>query len=323
MKLATVGTSNITRLFLSAVSKVEDMALTAVYSRSEEKAIDFMKEHGAKAYFTDLSEMAQSDLFDSVYIASPNRFHASQSRLFLEHGKNVLCEKPMTTTKAEEEALYALAKDRGLIYAEAIMSIHTPAFQRLREELKTIGTIRTVTLNFCQLSSKYPAYLRGEKPNIFNPEMHAGCLMDIGVYNIYLAAALFGKPEKILSDAVFLDAGADAAGSAILKYNGFSVNLIYSKVAGSRVPSEILGDQGNIRIESVSQLTGIQKITEEKSVCLAPSVISRDEIMGAEARFFRDTVKNGDSDAYAFAKKTSLLVREITDEIRRQNGFPF
>ena len=322
MKLGSIGTSNITRMFLSAAKAAGGIEHTAVYSRSYENGIRFAKETGG-CVFTDLLEMAESDLIDAVYIASPNRFHYAQSKVFLEHGKHVLCEKPLTTTKAQEEELIVLAEGEGLVYSEAIMSIHTPAFETLRGALAKIGTVRTANLVFCQLSSRYQGFLSGIRQNIFDPELHAGCLMDIGVYNVYLAAALFGKPREVFSDAVFLSTGADGSGSAVLRYDGLTVNLIYSKVGQNYAPSEIIGDEGTLQIGSVSQLTGIELITKDGTQTLVEKTKTRDEVMGAEAAYFRDTVQNGYNDAYEFAKQTSLTVREITDTIRRQNGFPF
>ena len=323
MKYGSIGTSWICQAFLSAAAKQKGLEYTAAYSRSKETGTAFAMKNGAKTVFTDLNEMAKSDLIDAVYIASPNRFHYEQSKLFLLNGKHVLCEKPMTTTKEQEAELISLAERNGLVYTEAIMSIHTPAFKTLRQAVREIGTIRTVNFVFCQLSSKYPAFLEGKNPNIFNPELHTGCLMDIGVYNVYLAAALFGKPDRIISDAVFLPSGADASGTALLKYGDMTVNLIYSKVGQSYAPSEIIGDRGTISIASVSQLTGIELIKKDNRSILAAHDISRDEIMGAEAAYFIDAIEHGTTDEYFFARDTSLLVREITDEIRRRNGFPF
>ena len=323
MKIGSVGTSKITGMFLSAAKKAGGIEIAACYSRDPDTAEAFARKHGAEHAFWDLEAMAKSDAIDAVYIASPNSLHYEQSRLFLMNGKHVLCEKPMTTLKAQEEALIGLAQSRGLICTEAIMSIHTPAFAALKNAVEQIGRIRTVNLVFCQLSSKYPAYLAGKQPNIFNPAFHTGCLMDIGVYNIYLAAALFGKPDDVVSDAVFLDSGADAAGTAILKYGDMRVNLIYSKVGQSYAPSEIIGDEGTVSIGSVSQLTGIRLTKGGTTVLLAEDEKTRDEVMGAEAAFFRDTVENGRNEEYEFAERTSLLVREITDTIRRQNRFPF
>ncbi|MBR3768473.1 MAG: Gfo/Idh/MocA family oxidoreductase [Clostridia bacterium] len=325
MKYATIGTSWITEKFISAANTVPDMNLTAIYSRDEKKAHDFAAKHGAKLFFTDLTQMAQSTQFEAVYIASPNVCHYEQSKLLLSHGKNVICEKPATTTKKQMEELIAIAEKNNLIYCEAIMTIHADGFNIIRKKLQDLGKIRSAHFDFYQLSSKYQAYTEGKKPNIFNPDMHTGCLMDIGVYNLYLAAALFGRPTKIISDAVKLPNDCDAAGSAILKYENLSVTLNYSKVGQTYSYSEIIGDKGTLMFSSVSQLTGVYFKHKEISETLVPEEVSRDEIMSGEIRFFLNmcTTRDFNNTEYLFSKNTALTVREICDTIRKDNGFCF
>ena len=325
MTYATVGTSWIAEKFVSAAKTVPGMALAAVYSRAEETGRAFAAKTGAPKVYTDLAALAADPAVDSVYIASPNRFHYEQSRMMLEAGKHVICEKPATVSEEEMRGLYELAENHGLIYTEAIMSVHTEAFPIVTDTLAKLGRVRTARLDFCQLSSKYPLYLAGKDPNIFNPAMCAGCLMDIGVYNLYLAAALFGRPDAILSDAVFLDNGADAAGAAILRYPGLCVSLCYSKVGQQHAPSEITGDEGTLSIGSISQLTGVRLIAPEKTALLVPDDLSRDDVMRGEAAFFLRMTETKDytDPAYLFAKQTALTVREMCDTVRRQNGFLF
>ncbi len=325
MKYATIGTSWITEKFISSAKTVDNMNLTAIYSRNEAKAAEFAEKHGCSTFFTDLSKMAESDCFEAVYIASPNVCHYEQSKLFLLNGKNVICEKPATTTKEQMEELIALAEQNNLIYCEAIMTIHTDGFDAIKANLSRIGNIRSAHFDFYQLSSKYPLYLDGRNPNIFNPEMHTGCLMDIGVYNLYLCVGLFGKPERIISDTVFLPNRCDAAGTSIFRYNDKSAVLNYSKVGQTYSHSEIIGDTGTILIESVSQLTGLYFKHKDMTECLIPDEVSRDEIMSGEIKFFKKMCDNKDfaDKAYIFAKKTALDVREVCDTIRKDNGFLF
>lgn len=325
MKIATVGSSWITEKFLSGALGTGKIELEAVYSRSEEKGRAFAQKYGKEKIYTSLEEMANDGTIDGVYIASPNRLHFEQSMHFLTHGKNVICEKPATTTESEMREVIKTAKNRNLIYTEAIMPMYVPAFSTLKSAVDEIGKIRICNIVYCQLSSKYPALLRGENPNIFNPEMHTGALADIGVYNVFVAAGLFGEPNKITSKCTFLDTGADGQGTAILTYGDMSVNLIFSKVGQSYSPSEIIGDEGTISIGSVSLLTGIDLTQNGERKNLVPENISRDEIMGAEASAFADAV-NGCADAIGKidrVNETALIVRRICDEIRRQNSFPF
>lgn len=84
------------------------------------------------------------------------------------------------------------------------MMLHLPARAVLHRALSRIGRIHTARLDFSQLSSKYPLYLAGKNPNIFNPEFATGCLMDLGIYCVYAALDLFGLPDSLEASAGFL-----------------------------------------------------------------------------------------------------------------------
>ena len=109
IRYGIIGTGWITEAFLAGAAGVPGMALRAVCSRSEERGREFAARHGADLVFTDPARMAASPDIDAVYIASPNVLHAAQSRLFLENGKHVLCEKPLAARPEEVESLQALA----------------------------------------------------------------------------------------------------------------------------------------------------------------------------------------------------------------------
>ncbi len=324
MKIAVIGTSWITEKFIAGVRFNGLAKIGGVYSRTEAKGREFAEKLNIQNVYTSLDALAVSDM-DAVYIASPNSLHYSQTKLMLEHGKHVICEKPATTTEDEMRELLALADKNNLIYTEAIMSMYVPAFDILKEQIAKIGNIRTANIVYCQLSSKYPAFLEGQNPNIFNPEFHTGCLADIGVYNVFLAAGLFGLPEKIISKSTFLTSGADSQGTAVLVYPDKTVNLVYSKVGQSFSPSEFIGDTATVSVNAVSQLTGIDFIDKNGRTNIVDYNIARDEIMSYEADCFIMGC-NGDTKAKEKIKsvnKTALEVRRISDEIRKQNNFPF
>lgn len=101
VRFGIVGTNWITERFLKAALQVEDFQLTAVYSRTEEKAKEFAAKYGVERTFTDLKTMAASGEIDAVYIASPNSLHAEQSILFMKNNVHVLCEKPVASNTKE------------------------------------------------------------------------------------------------------------------------------------------------------------------------------------------------------------------------------
>jgi len=325
MKYAVVGTGWITRSFIAGASLTKNMTLSAIYSRTEQRGREFAEECGANVpIYTNLSEMAKHSGAEGVYIASPNSLHYEQSKLFLDNGLHVLCEKPITVTSAQLRELSELARNRGLVYAEAILMMHLPAREIIKQAMHCIGKISTAHFDFSQLSSKHGQFKAGELPNIFNLKMATGCLMDLGLYCVYAAIDLFGRPKKITSSAGFLSSGADGYGSAILDYSDKQVTLTYSKTGESRAGSEILGDEGTITMESVSRLANIHLITKDNKELLFGE-ISKADLMSYEAAAFA----NYAADVPAARKQldmlteTALTVCEVMEEIRRQCGIRF
>lgn len=256
VKYSVIGTSWITRSFIEGASLHEELILDGVYSRSPEKGKAFAEETGARRVFTDFDALLHSET-DLVYVASPNVCHFEQCKALLLNNKHVICEKPITITLAEYKELCEIADSRGLVYFEAIMYMHSPARAVLKKAVSEIGRIQSANIDFSQLSSKYPALIRGENPNIFNPEMKTGALNDLGIYCVYPVVDIFGMPKEIIPCQHFLFTGADGSGSAVFKYDDKIVNITYSKVGQSRGVSQIMGDLGTVTIGSISQTDNI------------------------------------------------------------------
>ncbi len=314
VKLATIGTSAITQQFLEACSVTGRFEFSACYSRSAERAEDFSRRYGFSRTYTDLEEMAKDPEVEAVYIASPNALHIPQSRLFLEHGKHVLCEKPIATSEAAYLELLKLADSKGLIYMEAIISRHAPGRAALLEAVGRIGTITQARIDFCQRSSRYDRVLAGEQVNIFDMSLAAGTLMDLGVYCVYGALDLFGEPLDVKASAAYLPNGADIAGSTLLTYPGFLATLSYSKAGLGVCGTEIIGDRGVVRVGSISQYGDVRLVMDGTEILLAP-MPNRNEAMGAEANVFADFLE-GKKDGYFEVCRLATQVHRCMDRIK-------
>ncbi|VTR55054.1 1,5-anhydro-D-fructose reductase [Serratia fonticola] len=108
IRFAVVGTNWITERFIDAAHESGKMRLTAIYSRKLEQAQAFGANYPVEHFFDSLEALAQSDVIDAVYIASPNSLHCQQSLLFLSHKKHVICEKPLASNLREVEQLGGL-----------------------------------------------------------------------------------------------------------------------------------------------------------------------------------------------------------------------
>lgn len=322
MKYGVIGTGWIAKSFIDGARMLTNAEFTAVYSRTEESGGKFASDNNIPLVYTDINEFAKGD-FEAVYIASPNRLHYEQSKLMLQSGKHVICEKPITVEPEELSELQTLAKQKDLIYVEAIMYMFNPARELLRDAIKKIGRITSVHFDFSQLSSKYPAYVRGELPNIFNPALATGCLMDLGIYCVYPALDLFGLPEKTTACAHFMESGADGSGNAALLYADKLINFTYSKLGQDRLGSQIFGDEGTITIESISKLTNMKLIAKNGDIQEIIGDVEKEKLMGYEAVGFEHFIAHPDDPYYAVTSKRALQVSTLMKEIRTLSGIEF
>ncbi|QKJ57581.1 Gfo/Idh/MocA family protein [Serratia fonticola] len=320
IRFAVVGTNWITERFIDAAHESGKMRLTAIYSRKLEQAQAFGANYPVEHFFDSLEALAQSDVIDAVYIASPNSLHCQQSLLFLSHKKHVICEKPLASNLREVEQLVACAREHQVVLFEAFKSAHLPNFLILQQALPKIGKLRKAFINYCQYSSRYPRYLAGENPNTFNPHFSNGSIMDIGYYCVASTVALFGAPKSVLASATLLDTGVDAHGSVCLNYGDFDVVISHSKVSNSDIPSEIQGEEGTLVIEKISEAQGVVLTPrgENSQVLTQPQHINT---MLYEAQVFAELVEKQQVEHEGL--ENSLIVASLLTEIRRQTGVVF
>ena len=301
IKYSVIGTSWITKSFIEGANLYEDLSLDGVYSRSFEKGSAFAEETGAKRVFTNFNDLVSSDT-NLVYVASPNVCHYEQCKTLLSNGKHIICEKPITITAEDFSELCNIANEKNLVYFEAIMYMHTPLRQVLKDAVSKIGNIRSATIDFSQLSSKYQALKNGELPNIFNPDMKTGALNDLGIYCVYPVIDLFGMPERITPVQHFLHTGADGSGSAAFEYSDKLVTITYSKVGQSRSASQIMGDEGTVTVESISKLDNIKLYNNNGEETILNGETHKKYLMGNEAKSAIDFIIN--------RKETDNFLRE-------------
>lgn len=322
IRLGVIGTNWITERFLEAAHQTGKLQLTAVYSRTEEKAKQFAGKYAVDTTFTRLSAFFESDAYDAVYIASPTALHAEQAIKAMTHKKHVLVEKPMASNVREVEKMLAVAEKEGVVLMEAMKTTHLPNFTLVKALIEDIKPVRRIIANFCQYSSRYDRYKAGEVLNAFKPELSNGSLMDIGIYTIYPIIQLLGKPTTIQASAVMLDSGVDGSGTVLLHYDTCEANLIFSKITNSALPSEIQGENGSIVIEKWSDMLGIHLVDKagNKTECSKEQLTNS---MYYEAMHFAELIEKDQTESDINTFDTSLWTMKVLDEARRQVGVVF
>lgn len=325
IKLATIGTSWITKQFIEAVLKTGKYTVTKVYSRNLRKAQDFAQEVACGQGVDNFNDLYGPDV-DMVYIASPNALHFEQAMQMLEHGKHVIVEKPQVETVKQWEQLHQLAKEKNLYVFDAVRHIHTDNYRYLyelvtREIQNTDYPFLGGHFSLGQYSSKYDLYIKsmetGETgPNIFNPEFSGGSLMDLGVYPLYIALGLFGPPHSFTYHYVPGSNDIDVMGTLVLDYEQFMMSIFISKGVYSRQKNEIYIQDKTIEISHISELTQIQLLDRQDQVLDAFNK-ETDNPMIDEANFFADTF-NGviSEDIYLECEQLSYQVIHILEALR-------
>ncbi|XP_030622479.1 trans-1,2-dihydrobenzene-1,2-diol dehydrogenase-like [Chanos chanos] len=308
-----------------------DHKLAAVASRSLERAQEFAQRHGISKVYGSYMELAQDPnigvcLFtDIVYLGVLHTQHMEVGLLFLNAGKNVLCEKPFAMNSKQVQQLISASKENNVFLMEAIWSrcfpVHTEVSRLLAEG--TLGEVKMVKAYFGSPQLHIPRSV--EK------ELGGGALLDIGVYCLQFVLMVFKgeKPESVHATGVRLDSGVDESMVVVLKYSGnrmawcaFSIGVAMLNEA------TISGTKGNIRIPAPmwcpTSLVLNGKETQypipEPSM---PLNFTNSTGLRYEAEEVRQCLLKGLKESTKMPLADSSLLTEIMDEARRQVGVVF
>lgn len=247
MKVGFLGTGMIVKDLMHTIDQIplEKKYLLGTDATREETE-QIATDNHFDGTFYDYDELLEADI-DTVYVALPNFLHYAFAKKALEAGKNVICEKPVTSNYEEFRVLRNLAEEKHLMLFEAMNIHYMPSFQAVKEKLNELGNIRIVSLNYSQYSSRYDRFKAGVTLPVFDPKKSGGALMDLNVYNIHFVIGLFGKPQNVHYQANVVK-GIDTSGILTLTYPDFQVVCIGAKDCKAPVLSTIQGDEGNIEI---------------------------------------------------------------------------
>lgn len=319
VKLGVIGTNFVSDWLCESVAASRGIECAAVYSRTEEKGGEFAAKHGIPAVYTDMEAFLSSDI-DAVYIASPNFLHYPQATEAVRHGKHVLAEKPACLNRRQFENLAAEAERAGVVVLEAMRPGHDPAMETARAAIGRIGAVRRAVFDFCQYSSRYDRYRRGEILNAFNPALGNAALMDIGVYAVHCCIMLFGRPDAVYARSVILPNGMEGMGTAFLTYADMQAEIVWSKITDSVNPSVITGEDGAVIL---GKLSTVESVVLKQRGGVETDLTGRrpENNMIFEIADFVSAVR-GETDPAPWIRNTALTL-EIMDEVRRQSGIVF
>lgn len=245
-----LGTAGIAKgQTIPGMQQAENCTLYAIAGRDPEKVKAFQEQFGFEKSYTDYNELLSDQEIQAVYIPLPNTLHYEWTKNALEHGKHVLCEKPLTPTAKEAEELFKIAEENNVFLMEAFAYLHSPFIAAVKKEIDqgTIGEIRYIESQF--VTSDY------ELSNIrMRRETKGGCLYDLGCYTTSMIQWMTDQtPKEIKAIAAFSPEMVDVLTSAIFTYNSnmkafMNCGMVLATGADKRLDQlRIEGTKGSIR----------------------------------------------------------------------------
>ena len=242
---AILGAGNIARKFAADLRLLPNARLYAVGSRSNERAARFATELGIPHSYGSYTTLAGDPDIDIVYIAARHPGHYPCSLLCLDHGKHVLCEKPVAINGAQFEKMSFRARERGLFFMEALWTRFIPSFIKFRELVNEgkIGVVRIIEADFCLNIPFNP------ESRIYQPSLGGGSLLDIGIYPVFCALELGSAITGVSASATLSRDDIDTFCSINFTHEQGERSLLCSTIAApGRNEALIHGSNGMLRL---------------------------------------------------------------------------
>ena len=323
MKLGILGTGKVVQEFLPWLTGPDaPFAVEALCSteRSAPLAESLCVQYGIPRHTTNYLELLQ--WVDVVYLAVPNLQHTRYARVALEAGRHTIVEKPMAPTAAETEELAALARHKKVFLFEAMTTQYLENYNKIRELLPRIGSVKLVQCNFSQYSSRYDAFCAGEKPPVFDPACAGGALMDLNVYNVSYVVGLFGEPNQVKYTAN-MERGIDTSGILTMDYSSFKAVCIGAKDCAAPARCVIQGTKGYLLQKSTPNFCGGLTFHPNQGKEEHFNLNGGKPRQAAEFTAFARAIEGGDQELCGRMLDTSVAVSRVLTVARRSAQLRF
>ncbi len=245
LRWGILGLGKIAHKFAEDLALSQESTLYAVGSRSADKSHAFAQTFQAEKAYSSYEDLLKDPNVDVVYIATPHTLHKELTIKSLQHGKHVLCEKPLGMNQQDVQEMIQEAQRQNLFLMEGIWTRFIPATKVLLDMIQSgeIGELIHVRADF-GFQAQVPLTHR-----IFDKALGGGSLLDVGLYPVYLSLITFGEPSTIYAQARFTATQVDAACSMFFSYeHGASASLDSSIDNTTPTEAYLYGTKGSIYV---------------------------------------------------------------------------
>lgn len=273
IRFGVLGTGRITRRLIADLQSTPATTVTAIASRSAERAKWQADSHGIAAGVEGYDALLRRDDVDAVYIALPPSLHHQWTLAACAAGKHVLCEKPIALSADQVADMLRAAEVANVRFLDATAWLHHERTDQFRRWLTTVGPppdpavvaakkddlfsqpndsnendvpFRLGRLRHISASVSFPSPFQSGDHRL-DPSLGGGALLDLGWYAAGLIRFAFGGvPEEVYADAVMRD-GIISRVSATMRFAGeVTATLSCGFDTTTRKWFEIAGEEASI-----------------------------------------------------------------------------
>ena len=327
LRWGILGLGKIAHQFVNDLKLIENVAIVACASRTISNAINFAGQHEIEKSHGSYQALFEDEEVDVIYIATTHDSHAELSIEAMKNGKHVLCEKPLAINRKDVQRMVDASRKYNVFLMEAFWARFNPTIRAVLNQVKnkSIGEVNYLNVDF--------TFARNDAVDsrMLNMDLAGGSLMDMGVYPVFLAYVIFGKPEQILATSRMHSTGVDLQTSAIFKYKNGIANIMSGFVSQSDMMARIYGTEGRIYIHPVWHESesytiikgnkGDEKEYDEKKYTLPKF----GKGYTYEIEECKKCISQNKLESDLWSHQNSLDLVGITDEVRKQIGlkYPF
>lgn len=314
-----LGPGKIAHKFAACLQSVPGAKLYAVGSRDQERARTFASQYNVDKSYGSYEQLVSDPGLHIVYIATPHVFHMENTLLCLQHGKAVLCEKPLAINSYQVKRMITASVENNTFLMEALWSRFLPSIIQLKQKANdgSIGRANHLKADFGFKATYDP------DSRLFAPGLGGGALLDIGIYPLFLAVYLFGTPVEIESKAEFAETGVDESCQVRLGFEGGrSADLSFTLAENTPVEARVTGDQGELVLpnrwyQPVNLFTTKEQKSNEQVIDFLGNGYNY------QAVEVQKCLDQGKIQSSRWSHQASLQLMQLMDTIRQQCGIEY
>lgn len=320
-KWGIIGPGRIAGKFAEDIGKLPGHCVYAVGSRSKERATHFAQRFAIPQTYGSYEDLLKEGEVDAVYIASPHSGHLEHTLMCLDAGIPVLCEKPLAVNSQQVQIMITRAQQQGTFLMEALWTRFIPAVEQALSWIAAgkIGDVQGVKADFgFKPSNMDPA------GRLFNPKLAGGALLDIGIYPIFFAILMMGKPNEIHARGVIGATGVDEEVILLTDHGADRFGQLHASIRNdTKTEGFIYGSEGVIHLHTRWHETTSLAFLPHGEV---PEILHFDNQgwgYGWEAQEVERCVRAGLKESEKWPLVRSQELMEVMDEVRRQIGLVY